>query len=82
MPKIKRLAGFLGLILLSQSDLISLHKHAKRRFHMNAAVGFPQELGTSQVPAIVRIRVVVSKRLLRYGLNFQSCACVAALKLG
>ena len=38
MQKIKRLARFLGLILLSQSDLISLHKHAKRRFHMNAAV--------------------------------------------
>ena len=38
MPKIKRLAGFLGLILLSQSDLISLHKHAKQRFHMNVAL--------------------------------------------
>ena len=38
MPKIKRPAGFLGLILLSQSDLISLHKHAKQRFHMNVAV--------------------------------------------
>ena len=40
MPKIKSLAGFLGLILLSQSDLISLHKHAKRRFHMNVIVYF------------------------------------------
>ena len=38
MLKIKRLARFLGLILLSQSDLISLNKHAKRRFHMNTAV--------------------------------------------
>ena len=38
MLKIKRLTGFLGLILLSQSDLISLHKHAKQRFHMNVAV--------------------------------------------
>ena len=38
MLKIKRLAGFLGLILHSQSDLISLHKHAKQRFHMNVAV--------------------------------------------
>ena len=34
----QRLAGFLGLILLSQSDLTSLHKHAKQRFHMNVAV--------------------------------------------
>ena len=38
MSKIKRLAGFLGFILLSQSDLISQHKHAKQRFHMNIAV--------------------------------------------
>ena len=38
MPKNKRLAGFLGLILLSQKNLISLHKHAKQRFHMNIAV--------------------------------------------
>ena len=36
--KNKRLAGFLGLILLSKKDLISLHKHAKQRFHMNVAV--------------------------------------------
>ena len=43
MQKIKRLAGFLGLILLSQSDLISLHKHAKQRFHMNVAVATNRE---------------------------------------
>ena len=28
------------MILLSQSDLISLHKHAMQRFHMNVAVAF------------------------------------------
>ena len=38
MSKIKRLAGFLGLILLSQSDLISLHKQAKWRFIVKVAV--------------------------------------------
>ena len=38
MPKIKGLAGFLGLILLSQSDLISLHKQAKWRFIVKVAV--------------------------------------------
>ena len=32
------IAGFLGLILLSQTDLISLHKHATQRFRMNVAV--------------------------------------------
>ena len=40
MLKIKRLARSLGLILLSQSDLISLHKNAMQRFHMNVAVQF------------------------------------------
>ena len=38
MSKTKRLARFLGLALLSQSDLISLHKYAKQRFHINVAV--------------------------------------------
>ena len=33
--KKQRLVDFLGLILLSQSDLISLHKHAIQWFHMN-----------------------------------------------
>ena len=38
MQKIKRQASFLRSILPCQSDLISLHKHAPRRFHMNVAV--------------------------------------------
>ena len=47
--KIKRLSGFLGLILLSKIDLNSLYKHEKQWFHMNVTVYKSLRQGVSKV---------------------------------